>query len=78
MKAVAIVGTQVAKSHAILSCHAPASSRLVLHMQRQDILEITGNSGRCLRSRPWHGVSGPVMHDQTARGRSILPEDIPS
>jgi hypothetical protein len=77
-KAVVIVGTQVAESRAIPSRHAPASSRLVLHKQRQDILTITGNFGRCLRSRPWHGVSGPVMRTQTARGRSILPEDIPS
>ena len=70
-----VIGSSVANSYAIFSRDAPASSsRLVLHMQRQDILEITGNSGRCLRSRPWHGVSGLVMHNQTTRARSILSE----
>ena len=47
-----VVGTSVAKYYAISSRRAPASSRLVLHKERHDILTITGKSGRCLRSRP--------------------------
>jgi hypothetical protein len=69
-----VIGSSVANSYAIFSRDAPASSRLVLYKQRPESPVIVSMSGRCLKSGPWHGVSGLVMHNQTTRARSILSE----